>query len=75
VPGQAVLTGGLFLLVFALLQGSTRGRSSTPIVAGLMGAGALLAGFVVIELRSRHPILPRWPPSAFGRRSSQCSST
>jgi EmrB/QacA subfamily drug resistance transporter len=56
--GQLTLTGGLFLLVLALLRGNEDGWSSTPIVAALAGAVALLVAFVVVEARVRHPMLP-----------------
>jgi EmrB/QacA subfamily drug resistance transporter len=58
LPGQIALTGGLFLLVFALLRGNDDGWSSTSIVASLTGAAVLLAAFVYVELRSREPMLP-----------------
>jgi EmrB/QacA subfamily drug resistance transporter len=57
-PGQVTLTGGLFLLVLALLRGNEEGWGSTPIVAAFAGAAALLAAFVVVEARSAHPMLP-----------------
>jgi len=56
--GQATLTGGLFLLVFALLRGNDEGWGSTTIVASFVGAAALLAAFVYAEARSREPMLP-----------------
>src|SRR3954447_8898028 len=56
--GQLTLTGGLFLLVLGLLRGNEDGWGSTPIVAALAGAAALLVAFVVIEARSTHPMLP-----------------
>jgi len=58
VPGQLLLTGGLFLLVFALLQGNTRGWGSTPIVASLAGAALLLLVFVGVEARRPDAMLP-----------------
>ena len=58
LPGQLTLTGGLFLLVFALLRGNEEGWSSPSIVLSLVGAGGLLALFVAAELRSRQPMLP-----------------
>ena len=58
VPGQLTLIGGLFLLVLALLRGNEDGWGSTAIVASLAGAAALLAAFVVVEGRSREPMLP-----------------
>jgi EmrB/QacA subfamily drug resistance transporter len=56
--GQATLTGGLFLLILALLRGNQEGWGSTRIVAELVGAAALLALFVVTESRVKEPMLP-----------------
>ncbi|MFL5781911.1 MAG: MFS transporter [Thermoleophilaceae bacterium] len=56
--GQIVLGGGLFLLVLALLRGNVDGWTSTPIVAELAGAVALLGLFVVVERTVREPMLP-----------------
>ena len=57
-PGQGALIGGLFLLILALLRGTGDGWGSPAIVAELAGAAALLAAFVVIELRVAEPMLP-----------------
>ena len=57
-PGQLLLTGGLFLLVLALLRGNGDGWGSATILAELVGALGLLAGFVVVERRSPAPMLP-----------------
>jgi EmrB/QacA subfamily drug resistance transporter len=57
-PGQIALTGGLFLLVLALLRGNGDGWGSTAIVAELAGAALLLAAFVAVEHRSSTPMLP-----------------
>src|ERR671933_1396969 len=56
--GQTLLTGGLFLLVLALLRGNDDGWSSTPIVAELAGAAVLLAVFALVERRVKDPMLP-----------------
>ncbi|HEX2087217.1 MAG TPA: DHA2 family efflux MFS transporter permease subunit [Solirubrobacteraceae bacterium] len=56
--GQVLLTGGLFLLVLALLRGNEDGWSSALIVSELVGAVALLAAFVRHELGTREPMLP-----------------
>src|SRR3954471_4135513 len=56
--GQTVLTGGLFLLVLALLRGNDVGWGTTEIVAELTAAGVLLALFVLIESRVKDPMLP-----------------
>ncbi len=58
LPGLATLTSGLFLLVLGLLRGNDEGWGSAPIVAALGGAAALLAAFVLIEHRSKAPMLP-----------------
>ncbi len=58
LPGQIALIGGLFLLVLALLRGNQDGWGSAGIVAALAGAVVLLLSFVVIEARSREPMLP-----------------
>jgi EmrB/QacA subfamily drug resistance transporter len=56
--GQATLASGLFLLVLGLLRGNEDGWTSTPIVAELSGAAALLVAFVLIERRVAEPMLP-----------------
>ena len=56
--GQVTLTAGLGLLVLGLLRGNEDGWTSTPIVAELGGAVALLIAFVLIESRVREPMLP-----------------
>jgi EmrB/QacA subfamily drug resistance transporter len=58
VPGLITLTGGLFLLVLALLRGNEQGWGSSAIVAELVGAALLVVAFVAIEARSREPMLP-----------------
>ena len=59
--GFVTLTGGLFLLVYALLRGNDEGWSSPQILACLGLAGALLCAFVVVEASVRQPMLPlRW---------------
>jgi len=56
--GQATLTGGLFLLVLALVRGNQEGWGSTRIVAELVGAGVFLALFVLTESQVEQPMLP-----------------
>src|SRR3954454_1247096 len=58
VPGQVTLIAGLFLLVLALLRGNEDGWGSAGIVAALVGAAAFLIAFVIVEERSREPMLP-----------------
>jgi EmrB/QacA subfamily drug resistance transporter len=58
VTGQMLLTGGLFLLVLALLRGNEDGWTSPLILGELAAAIALLVGFVRWELETREPMLP-----------------
>jgi EmrB/QacA subfamily drug resistance transporter len=56
--GLVTLTGGLFLLVYALLRGNDSGWGSEAIVASFGGATVLLCAFVVAEARVSQPMLP-----------------
>jgi EmrB/QacA subfamily drug resistance transporter len=57
-PGQTLLTGGLFLLVLALLRGNVDGWGSVRTLAELAGAAVLLVAFGIVERRVREPMLP-----------------
>lgn len=56
--GAVSITGGLMLLLFAMLQGERQGMG-TPIIISLVASVALLANFVRIQLRAPHPLIPR----------------
>ena len=56
--GQTLLTGGLFLLVLALLRGNEDGWTSALIIGELAAAAGLLFAFVRWELETREPMLP-----------------
>jgi EmrB/QacA subfamily drug resistance transporter len=56
-PGLVTFSGGLFLLVFALIRGNAEGWGSTLIVAMLIAAVVLLVGFFIIEWRVSNPML------------------
>jgi EmrB/QacA subfamily drug resistance transporter len=57
--GALSATGGITLLVFALVRGPEAGWSS-PVVLGAAAAGpALLVALVVIERRAADPLVPR----------------
>ncbi|NEA39697.1 MFS transporter [Streptomyces sp. SID11385] len=58
LPGTLLVSGGLFGIVYALVNGNGDGWSSVPVLGGLLAGTALLAGFVVWELRSRRPMVP-----------------
>jgi len=56
--GAASITSGLMLLVYGLTRATQHGWATTETIALLAAAGALIAGFFVIELRSKAPLLP-----------------
>jgi EmrB/QacA subfamily drug resistance transporter len=58
LAGAATVTSGLMLLVYALTRATSDGWSSPSTLALLGGAGALIASFVLVELRSAWPLLP-----------------
>jgi len=58
IPGAVTVTAGLALLVYAVVDAVNVGWGSTRTLLELAGAAALLAAFVAIELRQRHPLLP-----------------
>ena len=49
-------SGGLFLLIFALVRGNAEGWGSPLIVSFLVGAFVLLCAFVVVERRRARPM-------------------
>jgi MFS family permease len=57
-PGAVLACAGLFLIVFGFSHAETAGWTA-PLTIGSLGLGLiLLAGFVVAERRSSHPLLP-----------------
>jgi EmrB/QacA subfamily drug resistance transporter len=58
LPGAAAVTGGLALLVYALVDAVNVGWGSTATIVKLAGAVVLLASFLVIETRHRAPLMP-----------------
>jgi EmrB/QacA subfamily drug resistance transporter len=57
VIGGALLAAGLAGVVYALIEGPSRGWTGTPVALGALGAAALVA-FVVVELRRSNPMVP-----------------
>ncbi len=58
IPGLALVSGGLFGLVYGLVRSQSLGWSSTEVIVGLAAGTALLVAFVWQELRTAEPMLP-----------------
>jgi EmrB/QacA subfamily drug resistance transporter len=58
LPGAVAVTAGLALLVYAVVDAVTDGWGSTATLLRLAGAAVLLVGFLMIESRQRHPLMP-----------------
>ena len=56
--GAFTITSGLMLLVYALTRATTDGWGATSTLGLIAAALALVAAFVVIELRASSPLLP-----------------
>jgi EmrB/QacA subfamily drug resistance transporter len=58
LPGAVSVTAGLGLLIFAMVKASQEGWGTTGTIVRLAIGVALLIAFVVIELRTKYPLLP-----------------
>jgi EmrB/QacA subfamily drug resistance transporter len=58
VLGAVLATGGMLLLIYALVKAPSIGWGQARTVGELAGALALLGAFVINELRHRHPLAP-----------------
>ena len=58
VPGAVAITAGLALLVYAIVDAESAGWGSLQTVGGIGIALALIATFLVIESRTRNPLMP-----------------
>ncbi|MFC3741285.1 MFS transporter [Paractinoplanes deccanensis] len=58
LPGALTSTAGLVALVYGFTKASEDGWDSATTIGFLVAAAVLLVAFVVIELRSSHPLLP-----------------
>jgi EmrB/QacA subfamily drug resistance transporter len=56
--GAATITGGLMLLVYAMTRATQHGWGTAETIGLLVASGALIAGFFVVEARSKAPLLP-----------------
>jgi EmrB/QacA subfamily drug resistance transporter len=58
IPGALTSTAGLAALVYGFNKANTAGWASATTLSLLIGGVALLALFVLVELRASHPLLP-----------------
>jgi predicted MFS family arabinose efflux permease len=58
IPGAVTVTAGLSLLVYAIVEAVNAGWGSSRTLLAIGGAVVLLAGFLIIESRQRHPLMP-----------------
>lgn len=58
VPGAITATLGISALVFGIIQGNESGWTSPLILTSFGLAVVLLVGFVMVERRAAHPMLP-----------------
>jgi EmrB/QacA subfamily drug resistance transporter len=58
VAGATSITGGLMLLVYAMTRATQHGWGTAETIGLLAASVGLVAAFVVIELRSKAPLLP-----------------
>src|SRR5215204_4765585 len=58
VPGTLAASSGLFSLVFGLARAETDGWGDPVTLGFLVASAVLLAGFVALQRRAAHPLLP-----------------
>jgi EmrB/QacA subfamily drug resistance transporter len=58
IPGAVTVTGGLMAVVYAINKSVDRGWTSGTTLGFLAAGAILLVAFVVVESRSRSPLLP-----------------
>jgi EmrB/QacA subfamily drug resistance transporter len=58
VPGTVLVTLGLGSLVFGFTEASLHGWGTPTVIACLVVGGLAVIGFVLVERRSSHPLLP-----------------
>ncbi|HEX5304201.1 MAG TPA: MFS transporter [Streptosporangiaceae bacterium] len=57
-PGALLGTGGMLLLIYALVKAPDNGWGSAQTIGELAGAAVLMAALVINELRHPNPVLP-----------------
>lgn len=57
LPGLALCTSGTVALLYGVAEAATTGWGSARVLVGLVAGGLLLGAFVLVELRTRTPLL------------------
>jgi EmrB/QacA subfamily drug resistance transporter len=57
IPGAVTVTGGLMVLVYAIVQAQQKGWGSAQTIGTFVVAAALLSSFAVVELRAKAPLV------------------
>ncbi|MGZ4274319.1 MAG: MFS transporter, partial [Solirubrobacteraceae bacterium] len=58
LPGTLFASGGLFALVYGFSSAETTSWFSTTTIVSLVASVVLLGGFLAVERRAEHPLLP-----------------
>ncbi|MEU8432062.1 DHA2 family efflux MFS transporter permease subunit [Streptomyces sp. NPDC029216] len=58
LPGTLLISGGLFGIVYGLVNANAHGWTSAPVLTGLLAGSALVGGFVHHGFRNANPMLP-----------------
>ncbi|MGW6985572.1 DHA2 family efflux MFS transporter permease subunit [Streptomyces sp. NPDC054932] len=58
IPGTLLISGGLFGIVYALVNANAEGWTSAPVLTGLIVGAALVGGFIHHGFTHANPMLP-----------------
>uniref|UniRef100_A0AAU2JT65 DHA2 family efflux MFS transporter permease subunit n=1 Tax=Streptomyces sp. NBC_00049 TaxID=2903617 RepID=A0AAU2JT65_9ACTN len=58
IPGTLLISGGLFGIVYALVNANSEGWTSAPVLTGLIVGAALVGGFIHHGFNNANPMLP-----------------
>ncbi|WP_406013637.1 MFS transporter [Streptomyces sp. NBC_00984] len=58
IPGTLLVSGGLFGIVYGLVNANSDGWTSPTVLGALIVGGALIAGFIHHGFRAKRPMLP-----------------
>ncbi|MFG2880365.1 DHA2 family efflux MFS transporter permease subunit [Streptomyces sp. NPDC048337] len=58
IPGTLLISGGLFGIVYGLVNANSEGWTSAPVLTGLIAGSALVGGFIHHGFNNANPMLP-----------------